>query len=273
LDQPRAVCACRDVRSGRLLLRFFVRDRIPFRLRCHQVHPRLHRLSLVVLSRDLDLDRLPRLVHIAGRLSAQSERTVRRKHCSMPAHLAVGGIRHPRLDAIVLIVALVIEARRQRHRQPAVRVEHTRMLLLLGLAPRIVRFDGEDISGDSDDTWGRTEQQEHTGVLDANGRLTVTLPTRLDDKRNDQDYRIEARVTDAANREVSGHTTVLATYGSFRLSAEPASYVYQAGQPVKIKVTAKDYEGKPVQTRVHLVAAEAKWDSVTHEKSEKQAAT
>ena len=133
--------------------------------------------------------------------------------------------------------------------------------------------DGEDSSGESDDTWGQTEQQEHTGVLDANGRLTVTLPTRLDDKRNDQDYRIEARVTDAANREVSGHTTVLATYGSFRLSAEPASYVYQAGQPVKIKVTAQDYEGKPVQTRVHLVAAEAKWDSVTHEKSEKQAAT
>ena len=55
-------------------------------------------------------------------------------------------------------------------------------------------------------------------MLDANGRLTVTLPTRVDDKHSDQDYRIEARVTDAANREVSGHTTVLATYGSFRVS-------------------------------------------------------
>ena len=53
-------------------------------------------------------------------------------------------------------------------------------------------------------------------MLDANGRLTVTLPTAVDGKHNDQDYRIEARVTDAANREVSGHATVLATYGSFR---------------------------------------------------------
>ena len=124
----------------------------------------------------------------------------------------------------------------------------------------------------TDDTWGQTEQQEHSGMLDANGRLTVTLPTRVDDKHNDQDYRIEARVTDAANREVSGHTTVLATYGSFRVSAEPASYVYQAGQPVKVKVTAQDYDGKPVQTPVHLVAAQVNWDSVTHERTEKQVA-
>jgi uncharacterized protein YfaS (alpha-2-macroglobulin family) len=130
----------------------------------------------------------------------------------------------------------------------------------------------EGDSGDSDDTWDQTEQQEHTGVLDANGRLTVTLPTRIDDKYNDQDYRIEARVTDAANREVSGHTTVLATYGSFRVSAEPASYMYEAGQTVKVKVTAQDYDGKPVQTPVHLVAAQVNWDSVTHFRSEKQVA-
>ena len=133
--------------------------------------------------------------------------------------------------------------------------------------------NAEDNSDDSDDTWGPTEQEEQTGVLDANGRLTVTLPTRFDDKHNDQDYRIEARVTDAANREVSGHTIVLATYGSFRVSAEPASYEYQAGQPVKIKVKAQDYDGKPVQTPVHLVAAQVNWDSVTHVRNEKQVAT
>ena len=75
-------------------------------------------------------------------------------------------------------------------------------------------------------SWGETEQQEHEGVLDANGRLTVTLPTAVDGKHEDQDYRIEARVTDAANREVSGHSTVLATYGSFRVSVEPTSYVF-----------------------------------------------
>ena len=66
-------------------------------------------------------------------------------------------------------------------------------------------------SNDSDYEYGESEQQEHQGVLDANGRLTISLPTAIDDKHNDQDYRVEARVTDAANREVSGHSTVLAT--------------------------------------------------------------
>ena len=75
-------------------------------------------------------------------------------------------------------------------------------------------------------------------------------------------------MTDAANREVSGHTTVLATYGSFRVSVEPTSYVFQSGQPVRVKVTAQDYDGKPVQTQVHLGAALEKWDSVTHQRTE-----
>jgi len=132
--------------------------------------------------------------------------------------------------------------------------------------------DADSDTGEEDDTYGVTEQQEHEGVLDANGRLVVNIPTAVDSKHEDQDYRIEARVTDAANREVAGHTTVLATYGSFRVSAEPVSYVFQTGQPVRVKVTAVDYDSKPVGTRVHVTAALVKWDSVTHEKSQSQVA-
>jgi hypothetical protein len=123
-------------------------------------------------------------------------------------------------------------------------------------------------SDESDSGYGETEQQEHEGILDANGRLTVTLPVAIDGKHNDQDYRIEARVTDAGNREVSGHTTVLATYGSFRVSVEPTSYVFSPGQTPKVKVTAQDYDGKPVQTQVHLAAVLEKWDSTTHQRTE-----
>jgi len=128
--------------------------------------------------------------------------------------------------------------------------------------------DADDEQDESDYAYGETEQQEHQGVLDANGQLTVTLPTQIDGKHNDQDYRIEARVTDAANREVSGHPTVLATYGSFRVSVEPTSYVVQAGQPARVKVTAQDYDSKPVQTNVHIAAALEKWDSVTHRRTD-----
>ncbi len=128
-------------------------------------------------------------------------------------------------------------------------------------------------SDESDSDYGETEQQEHEGILDANGRLAVTLPTRIDDEgqyhyHNDQDYRIEARVTDAANREVAGHSTVLATYGSFRVQVEPTSFLFSPGQTPKVKVTAQDYDGKPVQTPVHLGVVLDKWDPVTHRRTE-----
>ena len=123
-------------------------------------------------------------------------------------------------------------------------------------------------STDSDYSYGESEQQEQEGVLDANGRLTVTLPTSLDGKHNDQDYRIEARVTDVANREVAGRATVLATYGSFRVSAEPTSYVFSPGQTPRVKVTAQDYDSKPVSTQIHIAVNLEKWDSVTHQRSE-----
>jgi hypothetical protein len=125
----------------------------------------------------------------------------------------------------------------------------------------------EGAADESDYEYGESEQQEHQGVLDANGRLTVTLPTAIDAKHNDQDYRIEARVTDVANREVSGHSTVLATYGSFRVSVEPVSYIFAAGKPARVKVTAQDYDSKPVQTRVHIAAVQT-WDSNTQRKAQ-----
>jgi uncharacterized protein YfaS (alpha-2-macroglobulin family) len=127
--------------------------------------------------------------------------------------------------------------------------------------------DSGDAADSSDGGYTEQEQQEHKGVLDANGRLTVTIPTRVDGKRTDQDYRIEARVTDVGNREVSGHSTVLATYGSFRVNVEPVSYVVEQGQPVKVKVTAEDYDEKPVQTAVHLDVSLRKWDSTTYTSS------
>ena len=122
--------------------------------------------------------------------------------------------------------------------------------------------DSADDSGELEDNYGETEQQEKTGILDANGRLSVTLPTAIDPKHNDQDYRIEARVTDAANREVAGHSTVLATYGSFRVSVEPTSYVFSPGQTPKVKVTAQDYDGKPVRTPVHMGVNLVKWEGL-----------
>ena len=117
--------------------------------------------------------------------------------------------------------------------------------------------------GDSDYAWDQTEQQEQEGVLDADGKLTVSLPVAVEGKARDMDYRIEARVTDAANREVAGHATVLATYGSFHIDAQPTSYIYKSGDPVRVKVQAEDYDSKPVQTAIHAAVTVSQWDRGT----------
>ena len=91
-------------------------------------------------------------------------------------------------------------------------------------------------------------KSEKSGTLDADGKLQITIPTKVDSKKQDLVYRIEARVTDAGNREIAGHGFALATYGSFFLTAEPNSYVYSKGSTATINITAQDYDKKPVQT-------------------------
>ena len=99
-----------------------------------------------------------------------------------------------------------------------------------------------------DDTYGGEQESEKSGTLDADGKLQITVPTKVDSKKQDLVYRIEARVTDAGNREIAGHGFALATYGSFFLTAEPNSYVYTKGSTATVTVTAQDYDKKPVQT-------------------------
>src|SRR6267142_3587699 len=71
-----------------------------------------------------------------------------------------------------------------------------------------------------DSEYAGDQISEQSGKLDANGRLRISIPVKVDSKKYDQQYRIEARVTDAARREISGRNTVLATYGSFRVGVQ-----------------------------------------------------
>ncbi|HTR66625.1 MAG TPA: MG2 domain-containing protein, partial [Terriglobales bacterium] len=97
---------------------------------------------------------------------------------------------------------------------------------------------------------------EEEGTLDAAGKLVVTIPTRVEDKyKVDTEYRVEARVTDAANREIAGHNAFLATYGNFRLEVSPQSYIYKEGDTGHFTVQALDYDKRPVSTAVHITLA------------------
>jgi alpha-2-macroglobulin len=99
------------------------------------------------------------------------------------------------------------------------------------------------------------QQSEQTGKLDANGKLTINVPTEYvaDVKRPmDQDYTVEAAVTDQANREITGRGRFLATRGTFRIHVEPVSYAVRVGDSALFNVSAVDYDNHPVQTRIHL---------------------
>jgi alpha-2-macroglobulin len=110
--------------------------------------------------------------------------------------------------------------------------------------------DEEDLDepeGEDDNRWNQNEQLiEETGKLDSEGRLTVRIPTQL--WNSDARLRVEARVTDQANREISGSGTIIATRASFMLVARPEQYVYQPGDVARIKIEARDYDASPVQT-------------------------
>ena len=76
-----------------------------------------------------------------------------------------------------------------------------------------------------------TRPREGTLRLDADGKAQIRIPLAVDENGRDFSARIEAQVTDAANREVSGRTIVHATFGSFLLSAETGEMVSPRRQP------------------------------------------
>jgi|HubBroStandDraft_1064217.scaffolds.fasta_scaffold00002_19 uncharacterized protein YfaS (alpha-2-macroglobulin family) len=113
--------------------------------------------------------------------------------------------------------------------------------------------DEEGGGSDSERYYSGEQTEEKSGTLDENGQLQITLPTEFDEeKHTDITYRIEARVTDEGNREISGHNYVLATYGSFQIGASPSSYVYEIGGTAQLNVEARYYDGRPVQTAFHV---------------------
>ena len=119
---------------------------------------------------------------------------------------------------------------------------------------------GDDSQGDYYYDYDRRETAEQSGKLDADGKLTVHIPTGPDERRRDLRYRIEARVTDDANREISGVNFVVATYGKFALGVSTESYIYKPGDKIVAVVTARDYDGHPVRTRVHVELVCNRWN-------------
>ncbi len=116
----------------------------------------------------------------------------------------------------------------------------------------------EGQQGDDADNDAGDQVNEGEGQLDGEGKLTVTVPTVVSDHKYDYQYRIEARVTDAAGREITGKGWVIATYGSFALNVAPQRYFYPPGSKAAVTVQARNYENRPVTTPVRVELL--KWD-------------
>ncbi|MGA2183361.1 MAG: MG2 domain-containing protein [Bryobacteraceae bacterium] len=123
-------------------------------------------------------------------------------------------------------------------------------------------FEGDDsgeANNNEDEDTGGEQATQNEGRLDDDGKLNITIPTDVSAHGADFRYRIEARVTDEGNREITGTGWLSATFASFYLQSEPDQYVYAPGSRARINITALDYDGNPVRTAVKAQLQEWHW--------------
>lgn len=110
----------------------------------------------------------------------------------------------------------------------------------------------DNIDGEGRTYWyGGTQTRRGEARLDTNGQTELRIPLAPNERAQDYSARIEARVTDASSREVSGNTIVHATWGTFLVSTSLDRYVFRGGDTVRAGVRAANYVGAP-QTGVSV---------------------
>lgn len=106
-----------------------------------------------------------------------------------------------------------------------------------------LRFD-EGAEGTESTYWyGGGQTQSGEVRLDADGRAVLRIPLAVDENGRDYSARIEAQVTDASSREVSGTGIVHATWGTYLLAAGLPRSVFSAGSRAEVDIRAVDYLG------------------------------
>ena len=108
-----------------------------------------------------------------------------------------------------------------------------------------LRWSDDDEDGGGNYWYGDDQVFEGEARLDASGKATLTLPTEADENGRDYTLRIEARVTDSSNREVSGTGIAHVTVGTFLIAASVDTYVARPGGPATLSLRAVRYTGEP----------------------------
>ncbi|HEV2350898.1 MAG TPA: MG2 domain-containing protein [Terriglobia bacterium] len=118
-------------------------------------------------------------------------------------------------------------------------------------------YEGEGMGeggGGDDEAGGHIGEEisQGTGQLDANGLLTITVPTEPDEHHRDYSYHVEAHVTDASNHEIIGGRAAVATYSTIVVMVDTDRYVYKPGDEANVTIRTCDYDSQPVSANVQL---------------------
>ncbi|MBL8150944.1 MAG: hypothetical protein JNN15_13540, partial [Blastocatellia bacterium] len=110
---------------------------------------------------------------------------------------------------------------------------------------------------------------EGEGKLDKEGRLDISFDTAppkatIDEKDSyllgyDYRYRVDATITDSARRDITESGSIIVSNGKFTLSVATQQYLYSPNELVKMVVTSKDYDGKPVSTPIRVKFVRSEW--------------
>jgi uncharacterized protein YfaS (alpha-2-macroglobulin family) len=95
---------------------------------------------------------------------------------------------------------------------------------------------------------------------DASGRATIRIETSKD--AGDTTFRIEARVTDASRREVSGQGSVRVTRQRYSVSAHPERFILHPQDKVSVDFKTLDANDQPVQVRGTVKVVRRHWEEI-----------
>ena len=109
--------------------------------------------------------------------------------------------------------------------------------------------------------WSGEQTLEGTAVLADDGTAEIEIPTTTHEEGRDFSVRVEARVTDAGGREVSGESLVHATHGPFMVVLSQDEYVKRGGTTATIGVRVIDYQGEPQPNQAVNVWLERRADA------------
>ncbi len=112
--------------------------------------------------------------------------------------------------------------------------------------------------------WGRGQDQiikRETVKTDAAGKASLTFDTPRD-SGTDLEYHIEARVTDASRREITGNGDVRVTHQRYYVYPEAEHNLYRPQDKVTVDFKAQDANDQPVETEGTVKVTRERWYEV-----------